>query len=255
METGMADQGIWFKLHCSSLDDPSLDNLSLEDWARWAKLGAYLKRHGTVGVVHLRPPSAVLCAAFKVPDFELLLVCISRLPNVCLRRDGDDNASGIVSMLNWRKYQIDTTSYLRLKKWRQSKDDNDSRGEEKRREEKRSKTTMQIAAKNGGKWGGSYQEFGDWVFTEYMSLKPGDSDPKEKEAVSAAYRRYGRALRDIMAFARGDTRTAQLGLQAIGRRMEAMGLVWGLEAVARWFPDWSSDKEAFDNETKKTRRT
>src|SRR3990167_4705339 len=46
-EVAMADQGVWFKLWCSALADPDLSNLCLEDFARWAILGTYIKAHGT----------------------------------------------------------------------------------------------------------------------------------------------------------------------------------------------------------------
>ena len=35
------------------MHDPDLSNLSLEDFARWALLGTYIKAHGTAGTLRL----------------------------------------------------------------------------------------------------------------------------------------------------------------------------------------------------------
>jgi hypothetical protein len=129
----MADQGIWFKLHCSALDDPDLDNLEIGNFGRWAKLGAFIKRHGTAGTIHLAPPARALCAALQVPDFEALMKVIERFPHVTVRRD-DSSVSLVTSVSvtfdNWLKYQGDFSS-PRVSKFRQMKRSK-RRGEEKK---------------------------------------------------------------------------------------------------------------------------
>lgn len=132
----MADQGLWFKLWCSTLDDPDLDNLELCDFARWAKLGVLVKRHGTAGTLRLAPPARALCAMFRVPDFEALVRCFMVLPHVTVRRANGavpDETVATVSFQNWLKYQGDFST-PRTRQFRQRER---SRGEEKRREEMR----------------------------------------------------------------------------------------------------------------------
>ena len=80
----VADQGLWFKLWCASLDDPDLDNLELADFARWVKLGALIKRHGTSGEIHILPPARALCAMLQVPDYTALLSAFTRLPGLII---------------------------------------------------------------------------------------------------------------------------------------------------------------------------
>jgi hypothetical protein len=92
----------------------------------------------------------------------------------------------------------------------------------------------------------SFQQFVNGVLKDYFNMKPGDPDPKAKAAVSAAYRRYGRAARDIMAFAEGDPEVARKGLDAVGRHMNAKGLDWNLETVAKRFPEWKVDPNGYE---------
>lgn len=132
----MADQGLWWKLWCSALDDPGLDNLPIGDFGRYCKLGAFMKRHGVAGSVTIDPPARALCAMFQVPDFDTLIACFRVLPGVYLRRAQSPvslETNATVSFANWQRYQGDLSTH-RVKRFRQMKR---SRGEEKRREEKR----------------------------------------------------------------------------------------------------------------------
>ncbi len=99
----MADQGRWLKLWVSALSDPDLDNLSLEDFARWCKLGLYVKLHGTEGSLRIPPPADGLCFALKVDGYSALRELLERLPGYNVT--GVTNA--IVSCPNWLKYQGD----------------------------------------------------------------------------------------------------------------------------------------------------
>lgn len=150
----MADTLQWFRLWVSALTDPDLDNLSVADFGRWCKLGAYIKQQGDAGEVVLHPPSRSLCGMFQVPDFDALIGAIRALPNVITERktdtrgeEGKINTSGVtvggvtfsVRLRNWSKYQEDT-AWVRMRRKRE-KDTNlvtlKRRGEEKRREERR----------------------------------------------------------------------------------------------------------------------
>jgi hypothetical protein len=127
----VADLGQWFKLWCSALDDPDLDSLPLDQFARWAKLGALVKRQGTAGQLRLKSPGRVYLGMFQVPDFDALLDAFHALPGVCVRREKrniGNETSAIVSFRNWSKYQADLST-PRVRKFREMKR---LRGEEKR---------------------------------------------------------------------------------------------------------------------------
>jgi len=141
----MSDQGHWFKLWISALHDPDLGNLSLEDFARWAILGAYIKAHGTEGKILLAEPARALCTLFRVPDFAALRAAFQRLPNVCeemQKCNGAPETILSVSMRNWLKYQGDYST-LRVRKFREMKRSK-RRGEEKRGEEKKKRVSPSV---------------------------------------------------------------------------------------------------------------
>lgn len=134
----MADQGLWFKLWCSAVDDPALSNLSLEDFGRWAKLGAYVKRHGSDGAVTLLAPAPILCAMFDVAGFDALMCAFERLPNVTVWRAEPPVSlvtTAVVSFVNWQKYQGDYST-PRVRKYR-ANETAKRRRDESRRDEKR----------------------------------------------------------------------------------------------------------------------
>lgn len=136
----MADQGVWFKLWVSALSDPDLANLSLEDFARWTILGAYIKAHGQAGSLHLKAPARALCGLLRVQDFPALQGVLHRLPNVVEETDNvavSGETCSTVSFLNWSKYQGDYST-PRVRAMREMKR---TRGEERRRDEKRGEET------------------------------------------------------------------------------------------------------------------
>lgn len=150
----MADQGQWFKLWCSALDDPHLDALSLDQWARWAKLGALVKRQGTDGKLLLVAPARTCLAMFHVTDFAALLSAFHGLPGVEIMVDEEitnGDVSGvteaIVSFGNWAKYQGDySTPRVRAHREKVKR----LRGEERRGDEKRGEVEDRTTSKTGG---------------------------------------------------------------------------------------------------------
>jgi len=135
----MADQGVWFKLHVAALDDNDLDNLSIADFGRWAKVGAYIKRHGNGGKITLTEPSKTLCAMLQIESFQALVSCLKMFPNYVVEEMQNSTVSPEtnvnVTCVNWAKYQGDFST-ARVRKYRQMKRSK-RRGEEKRREETR----------------------------------------------------------------------------------------------------------------------
>ena len=131
----MGDQGRWFKLWVSSPDDPDLDNLPIEGYGRWAKFGAYLKEHGTNGVVSLSPPCRILQAKFQVESFEAVMTCIRQFPNCAVAPATNPGVSFTIEWKNWQKYQGDHSTD-RVRAWRHQNRTNETpkkRGEENKK--------------------------------------------------------------------------------------------------------------------------
>ncbi|OHB71290.1 MAG: hypothetical protein A2W23_00160 [Planctomycetes bacterium RBG_16_43_13] len=131
----MADQKRWFKVWTSILSDddfdPSIPGV-LSSVGRFVLLGAYLALHGSNGICDIRKEK--LFTMLQVKNIDELHAEIS-LKNVQFEEGKSDNSKFTVIMKNWRKYQMDSTGYERLKKHRKQKNDNGTR-EEKIREEK-----------------------------------------------------------------------------------------------------------------------
>lgn len=141
----MADQGKWFKLWNSAIEDADLENLELEDWARWAKLGAYIKAHGNAGQVDFPYPYRKLLNMFRVQTIEAAKAVIKLFPNVHVG-EREVTVTPVtpatvtlqIEYTNWFKYQSDFSGD-RVRKFRDKKHHRVTPQEEKRRdkEEKR----------------------------------------------------------------------------------------------------------------------
>lgn len=139
----MADQGRWFKLWCAALDDAHLENLELDDWARWVRLGTYIKRHGKEGKIIFSSPGRALTNLFRVPDFDAAITIIKRFPSCTLGERSstvstvtNETVSYEIEYLNWFKYQGDFSSD-RVRKFRDKKRHHETAQEERRGEETR----------------------------------------------------------------------------------------------------------------------
>lgn len=126
----MADQGRWWKLWCSALSDPDLENLSLEDWARYCRFGAYVKEHGNNGVVMLSEPGTAVRNLFRLSSLTDVINTIRKFPNFTVTGE----TIAIVTVSNWQKYQGDNSAD-RTRAWRQRVTP------KKRREEIKKRTT------------------------------------------------------------------------------------------------------------------
>lgn len=151
----MADQGKWFKLWCSALDDNDLENLSIHEWFCWARLGTYIKKHGNEGKIVFSSPARALTNLFRVTDFPTALDLIKRFPNCVLGErsitvTGETNSTVTVDIeyLNWFRYQGDFSND-RVRKFRDKKRHAVTAQEEKRsrREEKRKEESINTLAK------------------------------------------------------------------------------------------------------------
>lgn len=128
----MADHKKWFKVWTSILTDVSFSDIRLEDVGRWLLLGAMASEHGNGGKLTINPPAQMMLNLFRDVSISALKVSLKRLPNVQIEGGLNDNDTFTVIIKNWRKYQVDSTSYDRLKRSRSKR-----RGEENREEEKR----------------------------------------------------------------------------------------------------------------------
>jgi len=126
----MADMRPWYKLWVSCLSDPDLQNLSLEDWARWVRLGVFIKAHGTNGKLIVRAPFTALLNLFCVTDEGALRGKLGALPHLKTRND-PDMLQLHIEFENWHKYQVDSSA-SRVRKHRAKSNDIRSRS---RREE------------------------------------------------------------------------------------------------------------------------
>jgi hypothetical protein len=141
----MADQKRWFKVWNSILTDPSFLDLPLEQIGRWTLLGALISLHGENGQIKLTESS--LKNILRINNGTITETSLSSLPNLMMMRDDDDNGKFSVIMKNWGKYQLDSTGYERLKKFRKAHDDNGAREEKtkiKRREDKDKEKNINI---------------------------------------------------------------------------------------------------------------
>lgn len=151
----MADQARWFKLWVSAPSDDDLQRLEpCQRWA-WAVFGCYTKLHGTHGTVAVSPRNVVLAAEMGV-TVDALIPTIRSLPHVTVRETGNHHGALTVTWNNWVKYQEDSTQAERQRTSRAKK-----RGEEIRREEKR---TLPPVVPHGGP---------DLAILEFLNQKTG----------------------------------------------------------------------------------
>lgn len=136
----MADQGKWFKLWESALDDQQLENLDLENWARWARLGTYIKKHGKDGELVVLPPCRALQTLLRVGDFDAVISVINVLPGYVIEEIKSETVNVTIASVsfkirsrNWSKYQGDYSTE-RTRRWRLRRTANVTRQEERRRE-------------------------------------------------------------------------------------------------------------------------
>lgn len=135
----MADNGKWLKLWTSALTDPDLSDLSLEDWARWAKLGLLVKQHGDDGTMRFNRQGRVLQDLFRVNSDAEVLQTLARFPNCKVELN---ETTAFVSFSKWYKYQHDNSTE-RVREFRRNETGvfGDVKRAKKRREEKREEET------------------------------------------------------------------------------------------------------------------
>lgn len=120
----MADNGRWFKVWTSILDDPDFQELTLEQIGRWVLLGAMTKFVGDRGELVVNGSARRLAEVLRCEASEIETV-VNALPNVHFGPSKRVNGKRAVTWANWRKYQEDSTTAERVKALRAKR-----RGEE-----------------------------------------------------------------------------------------------------------------------------
>ena len=154
----MADQKRWFKVWTTLATDPAFIDSNLSDIGRWILLGSWVAEHGNNGMITasenafrkrlridngddtksviLRLPNIEFLDAQNVHpnDNKMITKVITKVKSEVPFEEGKkDNDKFTVIIKNWAKYQKDSTSYERLKRWRKKQNDNGVRGEENKR--------------------------------------------------------------------------------------------------------------------------
>lgn len=88
------------------------------------------------------------------------------------------------------------------------------------------------------------QVFMDRFLSECLDLRPGD--PEQRDKVGAAYRRYAKAGRDILAMADGDPDRAMQAVLGVGTAMQNKNLTWTLDTVAKHALDYFQNPGAYN---------
>jgi hypothetical protein len=244
----MSDQGKWWKLHVSSLDDQQLENLELDNWARWARFGAYLKKHGTDGEIILIGPCRALQNLFRLDSFIAVISVIKMFPNYTVEEiaktvpnETGESVSFKAKCLNWSNYQIDFSSD-RVREFRAKKRTNETpkrRGEEKRSRGDKEETIMapQTNLKIPEKYVLPEPKTNPTacLVISYKTRKGVPHDNREWDAQS-----WGRcsASAKLMLSLCHDLPTAEKCLSDVADGFDAKGITWTLETIAKHAPDW-----------------
>jgi len=135
----MADNKRWFKVWTSILSDPDFDDLPNELIGVWVRLGALIAKHGEKGQITLSLVQLEKRANIKKDMIKPLNLLLDKI-NVCIKVH--DNSSCSVIMKNWLRYQVDSTGYERLKRYREKQNDNGVKNKKKIKIKKKIKKVL-----------------------------------------------------------------------------------------------------------------
>lgn len=141
----MSDQAKWLKLWESALTDAHLENLSLDNWARYIRLMLYVKCHGHLGTIKFPEPYRAIMNLFRVDSIEMIKAVLVTFPHVNYKLDcvnGETSVTLNIHIQNWYKYQIDSSAH-RVRKWRAKVT------QQKRREESNDSSSLPRASRTG----------------------------------------------------------------------------------------------------------
>ena len=239
----MADQKKWFKVWTTILLDPHHMNMSIQNVGRWTRLGALMVSQGDNGKLSLTPPAKAFCLAMECDTFEGAIDALKVLPNVQIEEGKFDNGETTVSILNWFKYQVDSTGYERVKRSRYKRRGEESRVEqEKKREEITTGARPQKAeAAPPPKPAAPYQipdKIKDPVGNLVIAYKLFKKIPKDDRAWDKVH--FGRSKHSTKALLEicGTHDAAVDAIADISAGLEAKGLDWTIETILKHAHDW-----------------
>lgn len=135
----------WVKVWHEILNDTEFQNLSLEQQARYYGLLVFTSAQGEKGCVKFSSPAKRIVQLLQCEDFDHFIDVIKELPNLQIKVSSD-NAKISVTFNKWSKYQVDSTSYERVKRFREAHNVT-PKEEEKEKEEDKSKNKRKKKSK------------------------------------------------------------------------------------------------------------
>ncbi len=147
----MADNKKWFKVWTTILNDEGFEELSNELVGIWARLGARTALIGTAGQCRFNSKASFV-RFLKCKTFEEGVTMVTKLPNLTVTTPpkNDNDTYVVTQFTKWRKYQEDTTTYERQRRYRERvKLNTVQEEEEKRRDKKRQNTVTPFNPKHG----------------------------------------------------------------------------------------------------------
>ena len=112
----------WVKVWHEILTDAKFQDLSLEQQARFYNLLVYISAHGEKGYIEIASPCRIILSLLQCQNIKHLITSLNSIPLIKLELFSDNAKIG-VTVLRWSKYQIDSTSYERVKKHRNTKNE------------------------------------------------------------------------------------------------------------------------------------
>lgn len=262
----MADQGKWFKLWESSLDDHDLENLTIHEWFCWARLGVYIKKHGVGGKIRIRYPGTSLINLFRVSTFDDVINMIKAFPNYHFEEGNNVTANVTVESVtrnvickNWNKYQGDFSGD-RVRRHRIHVTANVTAQEEKRRdvEEKRREEKRTTPLSPPASFKQEHKEYElpnpavDPIKCLVLTFKTTKGFPFDDRAWDKAnWGRSAAAAKNLLALCK-DFESAESCLKDLGQEYDGKGLSWTFETVCRNAGEWLKKNGRIDEHASRT---
>lgn len=108
----------WVKVWHEVLSDPDFQDMTLPQQARWYNLLVFTSANGEKGSVIIDPHSRTIKNLLQCNDNDNVCDILRNIKNIILTLY--DNAQIGVTFSSWSKYQVDTTSYERVQRYRKA---------------------------------------------------------------------------------------------------------------------------------------
>jgi hypothetical protein len=133
----VADGKQWVKLYTKALNDPDMCDMHNQTFGVWARIMMLVGEAGTVGSLTMSRRELLFRLHLSDSSEDEINTIFDALKTVHIN-SSFCNGKISVTVERWNKYQIDSSSYERVKNFRNKQNETDTvTGEEKREEEKR----------------------------------------------------------------------------------------------------------------------